>query len=284
MRPTLLGHSKFKRLVSILKCPRSHAVGYLEMIWQAAYESGDDFIGDAVDVELAAEWNGTPGELVKALLDCGGESRQGFIEQVNGGYAIHDLFDHAPDYVFNRSSREQERKKVKTCEYCNSTYHSPDRRSKYCSDNCRKSMSRDGKRQTETDKSVSETDCPRTPSPSPSPSPAPALKKHAMNTQMQRASEFDYITASPTELNHHCFEEFKKLGMDDGAALKLVNKYKDADSQLGWETFPRILFQLWHYRWRLKYSNGEDRPMTIGWLWKAVENDYKPPDEFKVPR
>jgi hypothetical protein len=109
MRPTLLEHRKFKRLVSILKCPRSHAVGYLEMIWQAAYESGDEFIGDAVDVELAAEWEGESGELVKALLECGG-LRAGFIEPVDGGYGVHDLYDHAPDYVQKRRKREDERR------------------------------------------------------------------------------------------------------------------------------------------------------------------------------
>lgn len=73
--------------------------------------SGDDFLGDAADVESAARWSGTPGELVCALLDAGGGAGAGFIEpaETSGTYRVHDLWHHAPDYVRRRRQRERER-------------------------------------------------------------------------------------------------------------------------------------------------------------------------------
>lgn len=81
------------------------------MLWETCYETGDPCLGDAETIEAAAEFPGTPGDLVKALLTCGGEGRAGFIEPCPGrtGYQVHDLFDHAPDYVKKRLKRELER-------------------------------------------------------------------------------------------------------------------------------------------------------------------------------
>src|SRR5262249_2146171 len=106
MRPTLLSHPKFRRLAHVLQEPAPHVVGYLELMWHVGYESGDDYLGDEVDVELAAQYPpGNQGKLAKALLHCG------FIDEVEGGgYAIHDLYDHAPDYVQKRLRREMERR------------------------------------------------------------------------------------------------------------------------------------------------------------------------------
>lgn len=104
-RPTLKEHWKFKRLVRVLGIPTPHAVGYLECLWHVGYTSGDPFIGDTIAVEAAAEWVGDPGKLTQALVECA------FIDQVsNSTYQIHDLHDHAPDYVQKRFKREQERK------------------------------------------------------------------------------------------------------------------------------------------------------------------------------
>lgn len=110
MRPTLLNHQKFKRLCAVLKIPKPHAVGYLELLWHSAYESGDPRIGDTLDVELACEWPGEPGQLAEALASCGGPGRSGFTDEKDGIYTIHDLYDHAPDYVQKRARRESARK------------------------------------------------------------------------------------------------------------------------------------------------------------------------------
>lgn len=111
-RPTLQSNPKWRRLVAALGDNPALARGALELLWDVAYESGNDEIGDAVDVELAAGWRGSPGALVRALLDAGGVGRAGFIEEVaadSGRYKIHDLWDHAPRYVATRAAREAER-------------------------------------------------------------------------------------------------------------------------------------------------------------------------------
>jgi len=111
-RPTLRGHRKFKRLMRILNLPEPYVLGLLQMIWDAAYESGDDVLGDSLDVESVAGWPGERGVLTQALLDAGGE-QAGFIEPVNGrpgAYQVHDLWQHAPRYVQKRAEREAERR------------------------------------------------------------------------------------------------------------------------------------------------------------------------------
>ena len=135
-RPGLDKHPKFRRLVHMLSVPRSHVRGYLECMWETTYETGDPVLGDETDVELAADWPGQPGLLVKALSECGG-SRPGFIESVDSRWQVHDLFDHAPDYVTNRRNKEDERKKVKYCDHCSCEFHSTERHAKYCNDTCR---------------------------------------------------------------------------------------------------------------------------------------------------
>lgn len=108
-RPGLTKHPKFLRLMHILGVPAPHARGYLELLWETAYENGEPRIGDSVDVELVAGWPGESGKLCDALLTCGGSGRAGFIEDEPGEpgrYRVHDLFDHAPDYVQRRMKRE----------------------------------------------------------------------------------------------------------------------------------------------------------------------------------
>lgn len=116
-RPCLNNSVKFKRLVQILRVPRPHARGYLECLWEVAYEHGDPLIGDANAVEASAEWPGEPGVLFDALLSCGGQGRSGFIEESAehpGQYQIHDLWDHAPEYVRKRHHREETRRATGT--------------------------------------------------------------------------------------------------------------------------------------------------------------------------
>jgi len=110
-RPTLINHRKFRRLCALTGLDEPTILGHLEFLWMSAYESGDDFVGDSVDVELAARWKGEPGVLTKALLECGGDGMGGFIDAVNGSqFIIHDLWDHAPEYVQKRLKRELERR------------------------------------------------------------------------------------------------------------------------------------------------------------------------------
>ena len=110
-RPGLGVNPKFRRLSMVLGS-RATARGSLELLWETGYESGNDEIGDVVDVELACDWHGEPGTLCDALLECGGNDKKGFLEPIPekpGRFRIHDLFDHAPRYVNDRVKRELER-------------------------------------------------------------------------------------------------------------------------------------------------------------------------------
>lgn len=112
-RPNLSGHRKFRRLARVLRSD-ALARGSLELIWESCYESGEPYLGDSDDVEAAARWDGEPGILTKALLEAGGEGNAGFIEALEdhpGHFRVHDLFDHAPDYVAGRRERELERQR-----------------------------------------------------------------------------------------------------------------------------------------------------------------------------
>lgn len=110
-RPTLFSNRKFVRLAQRLQS-RAHALGHLELIWNAAHETGNPVLGDADDVEAVADWRGTRGELVAALLECGtaGGGAGFIIKREDGRYEIHDYWDHAPDYVRKRAKREQIRR------------------------------------------------------------------------------------------------------------------------------------------------------------------------------
>ncbi len=111
-RPGLLNHRKFRRLATMIG-DDALALGSLEFIWAGAYESGDDFLGDAADVEIVARWRGESGKLFRALLKAGGADSAGFIEPIpgrEGMFRVHDLWHHAPDYVRKRRSREAQRR------------------------------------------------------------------------------------------------------------------------------------------------------------------------------
>lgn len=110
-RPGLTQHRKFLRLARLLgNAPL--ALGCLELMWEKCYLNGEAYLGDALDVEAAAQWPGVAGTLSQALRDAGGEGNPGFIEEVPGRpghFQCHDLFDHAPRYVASRLKRELER-------------------------------------------------------------------------------------------------------------------------------------------------------------------------------
>jgi hypothetical protein len=96
-------HRKFARLARLVGS-EVLARGHLELLWEVAYENGDDLVGDEGDLEHLARWSGPAGALAAALVESG------FFDLADGQYRVHDLWDHAPDYVRKRRSREAERK------------------------------------------------------------------------------------------------------------------------------------------------------------------------------
>ena len=139
-KPGLTSNTKFRRARHELSVPVPHLIGYLECLWAVGYESGCAVIGDAIDIELAAQWPGEPGELFKALLNAGGPGRVGFIEPAEDGqdrYQIRNLFKHAPGYVSDRRDKERELQKERHCAHCTKSFHSTESHAKFCSTACR---------------------------------------------------------------------------------------------------------------------------------------------------
>lgn len=147
-RPGLYSHRKFLRLERAIGS-RPLAAGVLELLWSPSYETGDAFLGDADDIAARVGWTGDTDALVRALADAGGTGRAGFIEPVpgqDGQYQIHDLADHAPNYMHRRAVMEAERSVTKACVRCHTPFHSPDVKAKYCSNSCRTAAWRKNKR------------------------------------------------------------------------------------------------------------------------------------------
>lgn len=159
-RPGLTTHRKFRRLARALGSPIT-ARGVLELMWEGCYESGNEYLGTADDLEAAIGWTGEPGMVAEALVACGAPEGHGFIEIVDpesaiATYRVHDLWHHAPDYVRKRHEREIQRQQRV----------SPSAK--------RRRTAPNGKQRTPSRDSQTGVD--RTPAPAPAPSPAPEEK------------------------------------------------------------------------------------------------------------
>ena len=89
VEPELLTHNKFKRLKRIVG---DLAMEYIITLWahcQSNQRGGFWPGADAEYVEMLCNWDGDPGVLFKALLECG-KPKEGFIESATGGLVIHD--------------------------------------------------------------------------------------------------------------------------------------------------------------------------------------------------
>jgi hypothetical protein len=103
---SLRNHNKLKDLAEFLDIPEAHAVGLLECLWWAVYDTPaiDQYgIMDGwADRHIArqAGWTGDVQTFIDAL------ERSGFIERTQGAsFAIHDYADWAPTYLKKRWQR-----------------------------------------------------------------------------------------------------------------------------------------------------------------------------------
>ena len=103
-RINLSHHYKFRQLARALGS-RAIARGTLELLWEAAYEVADSYIGTPTDIAEAVDWDGPPMARVDLLKTCG------FLDDVGAQYVVHDLWAHAPKFVRLRWTREHPREK-----------------------------------------------------------------------------------------------------------------------------------------------------------------------------
>jgi DnaD/phage-associated family protein len=82
-------------------------VGHLHFLWWWCLEyanDGDLSKFDALDIAVAAGWEGDAGDFVTALVECGPGDSMGFIEQTDRGLAIHDWMDYAGRLIEKRQA------------------------------------------------------------------------------------------------------------------------------------------------------------------------------------
>lgn len=111
---TLRDHPKVLRLARLLDVQRTSVVGLLHFLWWWALdhaEDGDVTDFDALDLAVAAGWEGDPDEFVKALMECGPGDRSGFLHREGDRLVLHDWWDYAGKLV-DRRIKDRERKKV----------------------------------------------------------------------------------------------------------------------------------------------------------------------------
>lgn len=153
----LTSNVKFRRLAARLKSP-ALARGCLELMWEAAYQAGDAYVGSAEDLEQLVGWQGRRGELAAALLEAGAPGA-GFIEPWGRApattgvplYQIHHLFRHSPPAVTRRARARVVRNTARTCAACHHAYYASNAQSRYCSGACRQASHRARRRGADAD-------------------------------------------------------------------------------------------------------------------------------------
>lgn len=99
-KESLLTHRKFRRLCNLLRLNPAHVLGHLEMLFLSAHMAGSPTFANAPLLEAAAFWEGKAGGLAAAMREAG------FLDKGKGhALALHDYWDHAPEYVRKRLAR-----------------------------------------------------------------------------------------------------------------------------------------------------------------------------------
>jgi hypothetical protein len=107
-------HPKTRRAARLLGVGRAQVIGHLACLWSWAMdfaESGDISPFDPEEVEEEALWEGEPGKLIEALLECGVAGGPGFLERSDeGGLLIHDYGEWIEGLIETRK-RNRDRQK-----------------------------------------------------------------------------------------------------------------------------------------------------------------------------
>ena len=109
---TLRAHPKLKKLARILKIHPAQAIGHLHCLWWWSMNyapNGDLTNFDFEDIADGAAWDGSPQELIDALVSCG-VNGAGFLERVDGQLLIHDWDRYIGKLLESRQS-DRDRKR-----------------------------------------------------------------------------------------------------------------------------------------------------------------------------
>lgn len=103
MKLGTFGNPKFSKLARLLSGGRAAAAGHLEALWAFTSEqapAGNVGRWDDEDIEEACFWEGSPGDLVRALVASGWLDRHSKHRLI-----VHDWGDHASDMIRKRNQR-----------------------------------------------------------------------------------------------------------------------------------------------------------------------------------
>lgn len=112
-------HRKTLRAAALLKVDRHKFLGHLHEFWWWGLDNANSQgeLGAISDEEVAeaAGWPTKEAEkFVKALLECGGEGRSGFLERHESGLVIHDWYDFAGKLNDQRELRRESNRKAQS--------------------------------------------------------------------------------------------------------------------------------------------------------------------------
>lgn len=106
-------HPKVKKSARLAGINEFEMIGRLHCLWWWALDYAKD--GDVTkysieDIEMAVDWNGTPGAFYSALINCGFSGHCGLLESNGQRVLIHDWHDYAGKLI-ERRTEDAERKR-----------------------------------------------------------------------------------------------------------------------------------------------------------------------------
>ena len=110
MRYGTISHPKFKTLQRILGLPQFSVVGLLESVWMLASQFTDDGDITRFTAQEICDYAGFDGE-ARALISKMIESK--WLDNVDGRLCVHDFFDHAPAFIYERNKKRRQREAKK---------------------------------------------------------------------------------------------------------------------------------------------------------------------------
>lgn len=166
----LPSHPKTKKLIK--RCGPAGAWRLVCLfLWAAANKPDGDLTGMTIeDIELAADWDGDDGRFVAVMIEVG------FLDEVGGGYQIHDWNIHNP-WAAGAEARSEKARWLATCKH-HGREKAAELMPEYAARLLRSASSTRPVCSTLTDgMQESESSC--APLPSPSPLPSPNSKEEA---------------------------------------------------------------------------------------------------------
>lgn len=112
LEATFRDHRKPKRLARALDISTAHARGLVAGLWSWCHGNAPD--GNLMDmdddeIEEAADWDGPPGAMVRAMSD----ERVGLLDLTTAGYIVHGFEDMQGSYLESRKRYERRKREAR---------------------------------------------------------------------------------------------------------------------------------------------------------------------------